>query len=451
LNKKAITAAAKSTRQTAGRKSVQDRAPFFSFQEKNGKTLFAEELSLEVLAKRHGTPLYVDSAAALRQRVRDYETAFAGYPHTFCYAVKSNSTLGVLKLLAAEGCGFDVVSGGELQRVIGADPSAVSRTVYSGVGKTAGEIDLAIASGILLFNLESEAEMELVAERSARARKVTRVSFRVNPDVDAKTHPYISTGLKENKFGVPIQEARALYARAASYDFLEPVGVSAHIGSQVLNLSPFPEAVSRLLALVKVLLADGLNIGYLDIGGGLGVPYDANSNASFAALAKRYANSVLRGLKNSDLHLIVEPGRSISATAGLLLTRVLYCKRNGKKQFAVVDGAMTDLIRPALYHAKHTVVPVSPRRNKPEGNAIVGIADVVGPVCESGDFLALDCALPHVAAGDLLAIYDAGAYGITLASNYNTRLRPAEILVDGKKAKVIRRRETMNDLLSLEK
>jgi len=419
------------------------RAPYFAY--KNGE-LHCEEIPLEKLAKQYGTPLYVYSSAAVRQRVADYRAALDGGVYELCFAVKSNSNLSFLRLLDQLGVGFDVVSGGELARVLHVNPEAASRTVYSGVGKSAAEIDLALKAGIHFFNLESEAELELVASRAARLRTRCRVSFRVNPNVDAGTHPYITTGLRENKFGVDIDKAPELYRRAASHDWLEPIAVSAHIGSQIMDVAPFAEAAQRLAALAKLLLAEGMNIVYLDCGGGLGVDYSVNSNKDFARRAKLYARALRSAVEGTDLRLMVEPGRSISASAGVLVSTALYAKHNENKQFLIVDAAMNDLIRPSLYSAYHEILPVvqKPKRNE---DAIEGRMDIVGPICESGDFLAKDRWMPPMASGDRLAVLDAGAYGMTLSSNYNTRPRAAEVMVEKGRVKLIRRRETIDDLI----
>lgn len=418
-------------------------APPSSRSDRVGTELHCDAVPLSKLAEKYGTPLYVYSAPTIRSRYQDFDRAFRRVPHTICYSVKANSNLGLLKLLARMGSGFDVVSGGELQRVILADSKAASRVVFSGVGKTAAEMDAALNAGILMFNLESEAELELLASRAAKLRKPARIAFRVNPDVAAETHPYISTGLHEHKFGVPIERARELYALAAEHEYLEPVGVSVHIGSQITNVSPFADAMQRVAALVRLLMSDGLNIGYIDAGGGLGIPYHGGAHTPFSKTAEAYAKSLSEPLRDLDVHILVEPGRSIVAPAGVLLSRVLYLKQNGDKQFLVVDAAMNDLIRPSLYGAYHEIVPVLIGNRKKNGTVKV---DVVGPICETGDFFARDRELPELAPGDLVAILDAGAYGMSLASNYNTRPRPAEILVDGRSVKVIRRRETFDDL-----
>ena len=408
--------------------------------------LHCERLPLSSLVEKYGTPLYVYSAEAIRRRYREFDQAFHGFPHTVCYSVKANSNLAILRLLAGMGCGFDVVSGGELERVLHADRRAAKKVVFSGVGKTAAEMDAALKAGILLFNIESESELELLAERAERRRITARVALRVNPDVPAETHPYISTGLHQHKFGVPIHDAPRLYGRAADSLFLEVAGVSVHIGSQITNLAPFAAAMQRVADLVRGLRQDGHTVRYVDAGGGLGIAYTQLGLPEFADFAARYAAAVTAPLRGLKLHLLLEPGRSIVGPAGVLLTRVLYHKSNNSKKFVVVDAAMNDLVRPALYHAYHEIVPVV--RDPAAGHH--GLFDVVGPICETGDFFARDREMPPVKDDDLLAILDVGAYGMVLASNYNTRPRPAEIMVNGGKARLIRRREKLADLLRLE-
>ena len=433
--------------------------------------LYCEGISLASLAERHGTPLYVYSAAMIRARMDAFRRAFHSIPHTLCYSVKANSMLAILRLVAGEGAGFDVVSGGELQRVLRVGRKAASRAarqvagrvtsraankvVFSGVGKTAAEMELALRSGILLFNIESASELSLLSATATRLKtqlkKPAAVAVRVNPDVSTKTHPYISTGLHQHKFGVPIPEALALYAQAAKQPYLEVAGVSVHIGSQITDVGSFQEALERVADLVRTLREQGHEIRYIDAGGGLGISYEGaqeNFEKQIAAYAKAVA-APLRGLK---LHLLLEPGRSIVGPAGVLLTRVLYRKTNNHKRFLIVDAAMNDLVRPSLYGAYHEIVPLvraggrATKRQSSENE----ITDVVGPICETGDFFARDRKLPLVSEGDLLAILDVGAYGSVLGSNYNTRSRPAEVLVDGAKAKVIRRRETLQDQLRTE-
>jgi diaminopimelate decarboxylase len=402
---------------------------------------YCEQVALADLAHRVETPAYVYSSAAILGSYRAYATAFADLPHTICYAVKANSTLAILALLAKEGAGFDIVSGGELYRVLaaGGDPSKV---VFSGVGKTADEVEYALASGIRGFNCESEAELALIDAMAARLGKRASFSIRVNPDVDAVTHPYISTGLSQHKFGIAIAEAPAVYERARQFRNLAAEGVSCHIGSQILDISPIQEAVDKVLALAAKLREQGHPIRHLDLGGGLGVAYRAGEAAPAIG-------DFVRGLREracaSGLAVTIEPGRSIVGAAGVLLTRVLYRKRNGDKEFMVVDAAMNDLLRPSLYRAHHEILPL--RRNA----LPPAIVDVVGPVCETGDFLARDREMANAMPGDYLAVCTAGAYGFVLSSNYNARPRAAEVLVEGNTWRVIRERETYADLIRGEK
>jgi len=381
----------------------------------------------------------------IRARVNAFGRAFQSSPHTLCYSVKANSTLGILRLLAGERTGFDVVSGGELQRVLRVSRKATSKpkVVFSGVGKTAAEMELALRTGILLFNIESASELNLLSATATRLKKRATVAVRVNPDVSAKTHPYISTGLHQHKFGVPIPEAWKLYALAAKEPYLNVAGVSVHIGSQITDVGTFQEALERVAELVRALREQGHDIRYIDAGGGLGISYEG-AQASFEKQIAAYARAIVTPLRGLQLHVLLEPGRSIVGPAGVLLTRVLYRKRNNGKRFLIVDAAMNDLLRPSLYGAYHEIVPVSLTSRETE------ITDVVGPICETGDFFARDRKLPLVSEGDLLAILDVGAYGSVLGSNYNTRGRAAEVLVDGARTGLIRRRESVSDQLRLE-
>ena len=394
--------------------------------------LYCEQVALADLAHRVGTPAYVYSSQEILANYRAYDEAFGDLPHAVCYAVKANSSLAVLALLAKAGAGCDIVSGGELFRVLqaGGDPSKV---VFSGVGKTAAEVEYALASGIHSFNCESESELALIDAMAARRGVKAGFSIRVNPDVDASTHPYISTGLSQHKFGIAMSEALAVYERARRLKNLTAEGVSCHIGSQILDPAPILEAVDKLLALVST-----LGIRHLDLGGGLGIAYRASEKAP---PIREFIASLRARLRESGLRVMVEPGRSIVGPAGALLTRVLYRKKNGSKEFVVVDAAMNDLIRPALYHAHHEIVPV-------RKNALPPITvDVVGPICESGDFLARGRQMANVMPGDFLAVCAAGAYGFVLSSNYNSRPRAAEVLVEGAAWRVVRRRETFEDLV----
>ncbi|HME34390.1 MAG TPA: diaminopimelate decarboxylase [Candidatus Sulfotelmatobacter sp.] len=414
--------------------------------------LHCEGVSLQALAEQYGTPLYAYSAAMIRERYEAFDAAFRDQPHTICYSVKANSNLTLLRLLAKKGCGFDVVSGGELERVLAADRKAAKKVVFSGVGKTREELIAALKAGILLFNVESESELWALAECAGRLRKTAPLALRVNPDVAAVTHPYISTGLRKHKFGVPIGEARRLYAKASGTRYLKIRGVSVHIGSQISDVAPFGEAMERVAELVRELRRDGHRIDYIDAGGGLGIAYEKANGLEFSATVAAYARALASPLRELDVSLLLEPGRSIVGPAGVLITSVIYRKENDGRRFLVVDAAMNDLIRPALYGAYHEIVPVTLHAGS-AANAEVPkceVTDIVGPVCETGDFFARDRELPTVAEGDRLAILDAGAYGMVLASNYNTRPRPAEVLVTGRSAKVIRRREKVADLLRAE-
>jgi len=409
--------------------------------------LYCENVALPKLAEQHGTPLYVYSATAIRERYEAFDEAFHDLPHTICYSVKANSNLAILRMLARRGSGFDVVSGGELERVLTAERKAAKQVVFSGVGKTREELTSALRAGIMLFNVESESELWALAECAGRLRKTAPLALRVNPDVAAETHPYISTGLRKHKFGVPIRDARALYAKASGARYLKVRGVSVHIGSQIADVAPFGEAMSRVADLVRELRRDGHRIDYVDAGGGLGIGYDRPTAHDFSVDVKSYARALAGPLRGLDVTLLLEPGRSIIGPAGVLVTSVLYRKQNDGKRFLVVDAAMNDLIRPALYGAYHEIVPVT----QSEGSTSPSeVTDIVGPVCETGDFFARERELPVVGEGDLLAILDAGAYGMVLASNYNTRPRAAELLVSGKSSKLIRRREKVSDLLRAE-
>lgn len=406
----------------------------FSFRNRN---LFVEDADLEVIARREGTPLYVYSATAIRERFHRYLDAFGSTPHGIFYAVKANSNLSILRLLAAEGAGFDIVSGGELYRVLqaGGDPAKV---VFSGVGKTRQEVEYALRSGIHSFNCESEGELALIDSVAASLGGKASVSLRVNPHVNAQTHPYISTGLRDHKFGIDISQVEAVYARALASSSLVPEGVSCHIGSQLLDTEPLLEALDAMLDLVTRLRAAGVPIRNLDLGGGLGVAYKPEQSEPDVAA---HIQAVCRRCEGHDLQLLMEPGRSIVGPAGALVTRVLYRKSTETKEFVVVDAAMNDLIRPALYQAHHEIVPL--RQSLP-GTIH---ADVVGPVCESGDFFARDREMANVLPGDFVALCTAGAYGFVLSSNYNSRPRAAEVLVDGASWKVVRKRETFEDLI----
>jgi diaminopimelate decarboxylase len=398
--------------------------------------LYADDVPVRSIAAAHGTPCYVYSRATLERHWRAFDDAFGARPHLVCFAVKANSNLGVLNVLARLGSGFDIVSVGELERVIaaGGDPA---RVVFSGVGKRADEMRRALQVGIRCFNVESAAELDRLDAVAGELGQTAPVALRVNPDVDAKTHPYISTGLKENKFGVPVDEALALYQHAAALPHIHVSGVDCHIGSQLTQLAPFLDALDRVLALVDKLQAAGIEIDHLDLGGGLGVTYSDERPPQPA----EYAAALSERLGDAPYEVFVEPGRAIAANAGILVTRVEYLKPTAGKDFAIIDAAMNDLIRPALYSAWQQIVPVA---EHPSGRH--GRYDLVGPVCETGDFLGKDRELT-LNAGDLLAVRSSGAYGFTMASNYNTRPRAAEIMVDGDRVHVVRARETIADLL----
>ena len=417
-----------------------------------GRLLCCDGVSLEDLATEYGTPLYVYSAEQIRYRFGLFQAAFAGREATVCYAVKANSSLAILRMLAELGAGFDIVSGGELERVRRAsgqkNKAALGRVVFSGAGKQEWEIDSALKAGILLFNVESEAELELLAARAEALGVRARFALRVNPDVFAETHPYISTGLVSHKFGVEIGKAREIYRRAARSKWLDAAGVSVHIGSQIRAVAPFRAALERVASLVGELRSDGHEIRYVDAGGGLGIDYnDSPTEPKFDAAGKVREYAAALGKAAAGLgavHLLVEPGRFVVAQAGGLLTRVIAVKKNGAKTFVIADAAMNDLIRPALYQAHHEILPVA------KGRGASVKVDVVGPVCESGDFFAHDRTMPRVKAGELLLVLDAGAYGMSESSNYNTRARASEVLVEGNEARLIRRRETLRDLMAAE-
>ncbi len=408
-----------------------------SFHYAQGR-LLVEQVDLAELAEIHGTPLYVYSRATLEQHWRAFDAALSGHPHLICYAVKANSSLAVLALLAKLGSGFDIVSGGELARVIkaGGDPA---RTVFSGVGKTIPEMEQALACKIRCFNVESRAELQQLEKVAAANGTVAPVSLRVNPDVDAGTHPYISTGLKENKFGINVDDALDIYQLAADSAHLDVQGIDCHIGSQLTNVTPFVDALERVLALVEQIETRGIAIRHIDLGGGLGVTYRDEHPPSPA----EYLQPLLARLSGLGKEILIEPGRAIAANAGILLTRVLYLKESEDRNFAIVDAAMNDLVRPSLYGAWQDILPVIP------GEGAVQCYDVVGPVCESGDFLGKDRDLT-LTGNDLLAVRSAGAYGFTMSSNYNSRPRAAEILVDGDRAQLVRARETIESLFANE-
>jgi len=412
-----------------------------SFTQRNGR-LHAEAVALDDVAARVGTPCYVYSRAAIEERFLAFDSAFGPQPHLVCYAVKANSNLAVLNLLARLGSGFDIVSVGELERVLAAGGEA-GKTVFSGVGKGEDEMRRALEAGIACFNVESEAELETLSGVAVSLNTKAPVSLRVNPDVNPATHPYIATGLKESKFGIPIADALDAYRRAAALPGIRITGVDCHIGSQITELDPFVDALVRVLKLVTQLQEAGIKLDHLDVGGGLGIVYHKDKAPEPGAYVAAILNT-LHGYGElfRHLRLLIEPGRAIVGNAGVLLTRVRYLKSGGARHFAIVDAAMNDLLRPALYEAWHDIMPVT----QPTGRAAQRV-DVVGPVCESGDFLGLDRTLA-VAPGDLLAVMSAGAYGMAMSSNYNTRPRAAEVMVDGDKAHIVRKRETVEELFA---
>ncbi len=406
-----------------------------SFEERDG-ILHCEDVPLTKLAKQFGTPLYVYSRATLERHHRVFVDAFSGCPHLVCFAVKANPSRGILEVLAREGAGADIVSGGELFRALnaGIDPS---RIVYSGVGKREEEMEQALDAGILMFNIESFSELDALACVAARMGRRARVALRVNPDVDPDTHPYVATGLTNSKFGIPFLNTIEGYERARAHRSIEVIGVDCHIGSQLTRVEPFVVAAEKLVALVRELRSRRFDIGYLDIGGGLGITYGEETPPSPA----QYGEALTSVLSRQDLTLILEPGRNLVGNAGILLTRVLYTKRGATRRFAIVDAGMNDLIRPSLYDAFHAIVPVV------DAQRPMGLFDVVGPICESGDFLAREREMPEVEAGDLVAVMSTGAYGFSMASTYNSRPLAAEVLVDGGTTHLIRARGTYADLV----
>jgi len=406
---------------------------FFTY--KRGE-LFAEEVPVRELVREYGTPLYVYSHRTLERHFLAYQEAFDRIPHVICFALKANSNASVIRTFARLGGGADVVSGGELYRALksGVDPKKI---VYAGVGKTEDEIRMAIKKRILMFNIESDQELAEINRIGAQLGIKAPIALRINPDIDPKTHPYISTGLKKHKFGIPIENALEYYLMAKKMRNVEVVGVHKHIGSQITEVSPFVDALKRILDLIDALAAEEIHIKYLDIGGGLGIRYDAENPPLPSDLASR----LIPLLKSRRLTVIVEPGRSLVGNAGIFVTKVLYVKGSGERNFVIVDGGMNDLMRPTLYGAFHSVIPVRRQKRSPV------LSDVVGPICESGDFLAKDRVLPRPRRGDLLAVMTAGAYGFSMSSNYNSRVRSAEVLVRGREHFLVRKRETLRDLI----
>jgi diaminopimelate decarboxylase len=403
--------------------------------------LYCEDVPVAKLAQTYGTPLFVYSRNTLLSHFRKIQTAFAELDPLICYSVKANSNLTLLCELARAGAGLDIVSGGELARARAVGVPG-ERIVYAGVGKTEEEISAAVRAGILMFNVESEPELRRINRVAGKNRRVAGVALRLNPDVDAQTHHYITTGTKENKFGLALPVALGLFREALGLKHVRALGVHMHIGSQITSVTPYLQALQRVVGLVRDLRRDGIGLEYLNIGGGLGIIY----NEEKPQTADDFARSVLPYLRDLQCKLVLEPGRFIVGNAGILVARVQYVKRGHVKSFAITDAGMNDLIRPSLYHAYHAILPVAKKRA-----GRTQLTDVVGPICESGDFLGKDRLLPPLAEGDLLAVRSAGAYGMSMASNYNTRPRAAEVLVAGRRARLIRRRETIDDLLATEK
>jgi diaminopimelate decarboxylase len=411
-----------------------------NFFEYMNNELYCEKVRLKIIADEVGTPAFVYSRQTLERHLRVFTEPFSSVSHLVCYSMKACSNLAILKIFSRLGAGVDIVSGGELYRALsaGVDPS---RIVYSGVGKRASEIDEALLAGILMFNVESEAELGLLETRARSLGIKARVALRVNPDVDPKTHPYISTGLQKNKFGIDTARALDLYKQTLKMDWIEPIGIDCHIGSQLTELAPILEAVEKVVGILEQLRSAGIEIQYLDIGGGLGIPY----NQEEPPMPSEYGAAVVERMRDLGVTLILEPGRVLVGNAGILLTQVLYLKKTKKKLFVIVDAAMNDLLRPSLYDAHHAVQKVTlPSRSAPD-NLIT--ADIVGPICESGDYLAKSRELGEVAFGDHLAVMSAGAYGFSMSSNYNSRCRAVEVLVDGENYYIIRERETYADLV----
>ena len=411
------------------------------FQYKNGE-LYCEGVPVKTVAQRIGTPFYLYSSNTLSMHFQAFDNAFSGVPRVICYALKSNSNSAILRLLGREGAGADIVSGGELFRALraGIDPKKI---VYAGVGKRRDEIEYALKIGILMFNVESGDELRALDDAAGEMRATARIALRVNPNIDPKTHAYISTGLKENKFGIPIEQALEYYQMARSLSHVEIVGVHHHIGSQITEVQPFVDALEKVVAFIKELKSAGMNIKYIDIGGGLGITYKDET----PPLPRELATAIQPLLKNCGCTLVLEPGRAIVGNAGILVTSVLYHKETGEKKFLIVDAGMNDLIRPSLYDAYHEIKPiVEPAAQDPHD-----LVDVVGPICESGDFLAKERDMPAVKRGELLAVMSGGAYGFSMSSNYNSRPRVAEVMVRGNEYFVIRERETYNDLIKGEK
>ncbi len=405
------------------------------FKYKNSE-LYAENVPLRKIVEEVGTPLYVYSHRTILRHFNAYQGAFNGQPHIICFALKANSNIAVLRLLAKNGCGADVVSGGELYLALKAGVPA-KKIVYAGVGKTGEEIKMALKSRILMFNIESSDEMMAIDRIAGSLKMKAPVALRVNPDIDPVTHPYISTGLKESKFGIPIEDALEYYRLAKKLPNLDIIGIHKHIGSQITTIQPFIDALKKIILLAQSLKSEGIDIKHLDMGGGLGIPY----NDEHPPLPSELSKAVMPLLKDSSFNLIIEPGRSIAGNAGVFVTKAMYLKKHSRKEFVIVDGGMNDLLRPSLYNAFHNVLPLKKNSRRKV------IADIVGPICESGDFLAKDREINRLAQGELLAVMSTGAYGFTMSSNYNSRPRVAEVLVNGDDFHIVRKRETYRDLL----
>lgn len=405
------------------------------FEYRNGE-LYAEDVPVRKIAEKFGTPLYIYSYNTLLNHFKAYQEAFDGYPHIVCFALKANSNAAILRLLAKQGCGSDIVSGGELFRALKAGVSP-KKIVYAGVGKTGEEIKYALEKKILMFNVESENELREIDSIAQKMKVKAPIALRINPDIDPETHPYISTGLKKHKFGIPIENALEYYKLASSLKNIRVIGVHKHIGSQLTKVTPFVDALKRLLILVDELTKQGIKIDYLDVGGGLGITYNEETPPNPSQLAK----NILPLLQGREMTIVLEPGRSIVGNAGILVTKTIYLKKGHGKEFIIVDAGMNDLMRPALYGAYHNIQPVVKSRRG------MITADVVGPICESGDFLAKDREIARTEKGEYLAVMSAGAYGYAMSSNYNSRPKVAEVVVKGKKFELVRRRETYNDLI----
>ncbi|WP_029520267.1 diaminopimelate decarboxylase [Persephonella sp. IF05-L8] len=413
--------------------------PFNSYFRYKGNQLFCEDISVKDITAEYGTPVYIYSKKAIENKIKQYKEAFSGYPTQICYAAKANSNLSILKIFNKHGLGLDIVSGGELYRGLkaGFPPDKI---VYAGVGKTDNELIQAIDTGILSFNVESLMELDVLNELAGKLGKKANVSIRINPDVDPKTHPYISTGMKKSKFGIDMEDAEEAFLKADKLPNLNLVGIHCHIGSQIMDVSPYKEAVEKTVELVLKLQKKGINLKHIDIGGGLGIKYKPEDNPPHP---KELAEVVIPAVRETGLKLLIEPGRSLIGEAGILVSQVLFLKDKGDKHFIIIDAGMNDLLRPAMYNAYHHIISVEKKKEKL-------VADIVGPICETGDFFALDREIDNVQRGDFLAVMSAGAYGFSMASNYNTRPRAAEVLIDGNRAYLIRERETYDYIVQPE-